>query len=154
TLTLKPARTIRFMAFSMFQDCVPVITQMLNGMVSVVDKATAHVAEKELDELALLQARLFPNMFTLGRQIRQATDFGPTRPRVWPAWNCRPSPKPMRHSPRQGADCEATRFHQGVWPGADRRHGGEKHQLRHHAIDESVVALCRSPGIDARRGGA
>ena len=49
---------------------MPVVTQMLNGMASVVDKATAHVAEKQLDESALLQARLFPDMFTLGRQIR------------------------------------------------------------------------------------
>ena len=73
------------MAFSMFQACVPVIAQMLNGMASVVDKAIAHVAEKELDESALLQARLFPDMFTLGHQIRQAADFGPTRPGVWPA---------------------------------------------------------------------
>jgi hypothetical protein len=70
------------MAFSMFQACVPVITQMLNGMASVVDKATAHVAEKELDQSAPLQARLFPDMFTLGRQIRQATDFGPRATRL------------------------------------------------------------------------
>ena len=68
------------MALSMFQACVPVITQMLNGLAGVVDKAAEHVAEKKLEESALLQARLYPDMFTLGRQIRQATDFGRNAP--------------------------------------------------------------------------
>ena len=64
------------MALSMFQASVPVITQLLNGLSGVVDKTVAHIAEKKYDEQAFLQARLFPDMFTLGRQIRQATDFG------------------------------------------------------------------------------
>ena len=68
------------MALSMFQACVPVITQLLNGLSGVVDKAAAHVAEKKYDESAFLQARLFPDMFPLGRQIRQATDFGRNAP--------------------------------------------------------------------------
>jgi uncharacterized protein len=68
------------MALSMFQACVPVITQLLNGLSGVVDKAAAHVAEKKYDEAAFLQSRLFPDMFPLGRQIRQATDFGRNAP--------------------------------------------------------------------------
>jgi hypothetical protein len=68
------------MALSMFQASVPVITQLLNGLAGVVDKAASHVAEKKLEESALLQYRLFPDMFTLGRQIRQATDFGRNAP--------------------------------------------------------------------------
>jgi hypothetical protein len=58
------------MALSMFQACVPVITQLLNGLSVVVDKTAAHVAEKKYDEQAFLQSRLFPDMFPLGRQIR------------------------------------------------------------------------------------
>jgi hypothetical protein len=68
------------MALTMYQACVPVITQMLNGLSVVVDKAAAHVVEKKLDEAALLQARLFPDMFPLARQIKQATDFGRNAP--------------------------------------------------------------------------
>ena len=68
------------MALSMFQACVPVITQLLNGLSVVVDKTAAHVAEKKYDEQAFLQSRLFPDMFPLGRQIRQATDFGRNAP--------------------------------------------------------------------------
>jgi hypothetical protein len=68
------------MALSMFQACVPVITQLLNGLSVVVDKTAAHVAEKKYDEQAFLQSRLVPDMFPLGRQIRQATDFGRNAP--------------------------------------------------------------------------
>lgn len=68
------------MALSMYQACVPVITQMLNGLAGVVDKAAAHCAEKKYDESAFIQARLFPDMFTMGRQVKQATDFGRNAP--------------------------------------------------------------------------
>jgi hypothetical protein len=65
---------------SMYQACVPVITQMLNGLAVVVDKSAAHCTEKKLEESAFLQARLFPDMFTLGRQVKQATDFARNAP--------------------------------------------------------------------------
>ena len=68
------------MALSMYQACVPVITQLLNGLAGVVDKSAAHCAEKKYEESAFLQARLFPDMFTLGRQVKQATDFGRNAP--------------------------------------------------------------------------
>ena len=68
------------MALSMYQACVPVITQMLNGLAGVLDKAAAHCAEKKYEESAFLQARLFPDMFTLARQVKQATDFGRNAP--------------------------------------------------------------------------
>ena len=68
------------MPLSMYQACVPVITQMLNGLSGVVDKGAAHCAEKKYEESALLQARLFPDMFTLARQVKQATDFGRNAP--------------------------------------------------------------------------
>src|SRR5580692_6062437 len=68
------------MALSMFQACVPVVTQALNGLATVVDKAAAHCAEKKYEESAFLQARLFPDMFTMGRQVKQATDFGRNAP--------------------------------------------------------------------------
>src|ERR1700746_856580 len=73
----------RFMALSMFQACVPVITQLLNGLSGVVDKAAAHVAEKKYDEQAFLQLRLFPDMFPLCRQILQGACFGPNAPAPW-----------------------------------------------------------------------
>ena len=68
------------MAFSMFQACVPVCTQILCSMSTVIDKAAAHCAEKKYDEAWVLSDRLFPDMFTLARQFRQGSDFGRNLP--------------------------------------------------------------------------
>jgi uncharacterized protein len=64
------------MAFSMFQAAVPVCTQVLGAMSTVVDKSAAHCAEKKYDEAWMLNDRLFPDMFILSRQFRQVSDFG------------------------------------------------------------------------------
>ena len=64
------------MALSMFQASVPVCVQILGSLSAVVDKAAAHCAEKKYDEASMLSDRLFPDMFTLARQFRQASDFG------------------------------------------------------------------------------
>lgn len=68
------------MALSMFQASVPICTQMLGSLSAVIDKAAAHCAAKKLEESSLLQDRLFPDMFTLARQMRQASDFGRNTP--------------------------------------------------------------------------
>ena len=73
------------MAFSMFDACVPVCTQMLSGLAGVIDKAAAQAAAKKFDEAVLLADRLYPDMFTLARQIRQATDFARNARAGWPA---------------------------------------------------------------------
>jgi uncharacterized protein len=54
---------------------VPVFKQMLGGLKTVLAKAEAHAADKKIDPNALLQARLFPDMFSLLRQVQVATDF-------------------------------------------------------------------------------
>lgn len=48
---------------------------MLGGLQTVVRKAEAHATEKKIDPNALLQARLFPDMFPLLRQVQVACDF-------------------------------------------------------------------------------
>ncbi len=54
---------------------IPVFTQMLGGLKGVLSKAEAHVTAKKMDPNALLQARLYPDMFTLLRQVQVACDF-------------------------------------------------------------------------------
>ena len=54
---------------------IPVFNQMLGGLSSVLAKADAHVEARKLEPNALLQARLFPDMFTLLRQVQVACDF-------------------------------------------------------------------------------
>ena len=63
------------MTASMHTLSIPVFKQMLGGLQAVLRKAEAHAAEKKIDPQALLQARLFPDMFPLLRQVQVASDF-------------------------------------------------------------------------------
>ena len=54
---------------------VPVFQQMLGGLKDVLRIADAHATAKKIDPNALLQARLFPDMFNLLRQVQVASDF-------------------------------------------------------------------------------
>jgi len=63
------------MSLSMYDASVPALLQGLKGLNTVLAKAAAHAEAKKLDPSALLQARLFPDMFTLVRQVQIATDF-------------------------------------------------------------------------------
>lgn len=63
------------MTISMYSASVPVFKQMLNSLDAILSKAEAHASEKKIDPNALLQARLFPDMFPLTRQVQIAADF-------------------------------------------------------------------------------
>ncbi len=63
------------MTLSLFQASAPVFIQGLTGLAAALDKATAYVSEKSIDPAALLQARLYPDMFPFARQVQIATDF-------------------------------------------------------------------------------
>ncbi len=63
------------MTLSLHAACVPVFTQMLGGLNHVLAKASAHAQANKADPQVLLQARLFPDMFTLTRQVQVACDF-------------------------------------------------------------------------------
>ena len=68
------------MSISLYDASVPVIKQMLSGLSDVLAKAEAHAADKKIEPAALLQARLFPDMFALVRQVQIACDFGKSIP--------------------------------------------------------------------------
>jgi hypothetical protein len=63
------------MTLSMYAASVPVFTQILNSLSAVLAKTEAHAAERKIDPAALLQARLYPDMFPLTRQVQVAADF-------------------------------------------------------------------------------
>ena len=63
------------MPISMYCASVPVFRQMLTSLSDVLGKAQAHAVAKNFDPQALLQARLFPDMFNLIRQVQIACDF-------------------------------------------------------------------------------
>lgn len=63
------------MSISMYTVSVPVLRQILTSLAAILAKAESHVDTKKLEPDALLQARLFPDMFPLLRQVQLATDF-------------------------------------------------------------------------------
>ena len=63
------------MTLSLHTASVPVFTQMLGGLSDVLAKAAAHATERKIEADALLQSRLFPDMFPLVRQVQIACDF-------------------------------------------------------------------------------
>ncbi len=63
------------MTISMHDASIPVFTQMLGGLDGILDRAERHAAERKIDPTVLLQARLFPDMFPLARQVQIACDF-------------------------------------------------------------------------------
>ena len=62
------------MSLSMYQASVPVFVQSLSALNKILDKAMAHAAAKKIEPSVLLNTRLAPDMFPLGRQVRAATD--------------------------------------------------------------------------------
>ena len=63
------------MTSSLYITSVPVFKQMLGGLSSILTKADAYAVARKIEPNALLQARLFPDMFPLLRQVQVACDF-------------------------------------------------------------------------------
>jgi len=63
------------MSNDLYQASVPQFLRMLGNLKTILEKAAAHAAAKKIDESALLDARLFPDMFPLTRQVQIASDF-------------------------------------------------------------------------------
>lgn len=63
------------MSLSMYSASVPVFRQVLGSLAAILEKAESHADLKKIDPQALLQARLFPDMFPLLRQVQVAADF-------------------------------------------------------------------------------
>jgi hypothetical protein len=59
----------------MYQASAPVFIQGLKGLLKALTKADEYVEQRKIDPAALLQARLYPDMFPLKRQVQIATDF-------------------------------------------------------------------------------
>jgi hypothetical protein len=59
------------MAITLYSGFVPVCLQLLGGLKAVLQKCEAHTTEQKWDPAVVLNLRLFPDMFTLERQVRQ-----------------------------------------------------------------------------------
>jgi hypothetical protein len=58
----------------MYDVSIPVLTRGLNNLSAILDKAAAHAAAKKFDSVVFAQARLFPDMHPLARQVQIACD--------------------------------------------------------------------------------
>jgi len=63
------------MTSSMYTNSVPVFKQLLTALKAILAQAEAHAAANSIEPDALLQARLYPNMFPLVKQVQIAADF-------------------------------------------------------------------------------
>jgi hypothetical protein len=62
------------MTISMYQAGVPTVIRALNNLAAVLEKAQQHAEAKKIAPEALIQSRLFPDMFPLAKQVQIASD--------------------------------------------------------------------------------
>jgi len=63
------------MTSPMYTHAVPVFKQLLTALKAMLAQADAHAAARSIEPDALLQARLYPDMFPLVKQVQIAADF-------------------------------------------------------------------------------
>lgn len=66
------------MSLSMYQASVPVYIRMLNNLIAIMEKAAAHCEANKIDPAALLNFRLYPDMFHFTKQVQVAADAAKT----------------------------------------------------------------------------
>ena len=70
------------MAISLYSGFVPVCLQLLGGLKTVLQKAEEHATAQKWDTATVLNLRLYPDMFTLERQVRQVCNHALAAGRV------------------------------------------------------------------------
>ncbi len=63
------------MTSPMYINSVPVFKQLLTALKAILAQADAYVLANSIEPDAFLQARLYPNMFPLVKQVQIAADF-------------------------------------------------------------------------------
>lgn len=62
------------MSLSMFEASIPVMIKAMTNLAGILEKAEAHAATHKIDPSIFVNARLYPNMYPLARQIQIASD--------------------------------------------------------------------------------
>ncbi|HMK84461.1 MAG TPA: DUF1993 domain-containing protein [Steroidobacteraceae bacterium] len=63
------------MSISIYDVSIPVLIRGLTNLSVILEKAEAHATTKKFDPIVLAQARLYPDMFPLTRQVQIACDM-------------------------------------------------------------------------------
>jgi uncharacterized protein len=62
------------MKMSMYQASLPLFKRMLTNLAAILAKGAAYAEARKIDPEVLVNARLFPDMFPLSRQVQIASD--------------------------------------------------------------------------------
>ena len=62
------------MSLSMYQASVPVFRHHITALGKILAKGEEHANARKIDHSALIQCRLYPDMFPLARQVQIASD--------------------------------------------------------------------------------
>ena len=62
------------MTLSMYTASIPAFIRGFNNLSAILTKAESYATTKKIDPSVLINARLFPDMFPLSRQVQIATD--------------------------------------------------------------------------------
>jgi uncharacterized protein len=63
------------MTISMYQASVPSLIRALDNLAAILEKGAAHAEARKVDPVVLINSRLYPDMFPLGRQVQIASDI-------------------------------------------------------------------------------
>jgi uncharacterized protein len=63
------------MTSPMYINSVPIFKQLLNALKAILAQADTYAVANSIEPDAFLQARLYPNMFPLVKQVQVAADF-------------------------------------------------------------------------------
>jgi uncharacterized protein len=63
------------MTSAIYTTSVPVFQQLLTALKAILTQTSSHAAAKSMEPDAFLQARLYPDMFPLVKQVQIAADF-------------------------------------------------------------------------------
>ncbi|MGQ0741291.1 MAG: DUF1993 domain-containing protein [Alphaproteobacteria bacterium] len=59
----------------MYRATVPTFLMMLSNLSAILKKAAAHAEARKIDPAVLVNARLYPDMFPLSKQVQIGADF-------------------------------------------------------------------------------
>lgn len=62
------------MPLSMYESSIPHLKHLLTSLAAILDKAGGYAADRKFNPDVLADARLFPDMFALAKQVQIATD--------------------------------------------------------------------------------
>lgn len=62
------------MTISMYQASVPQLIRAMRSLAAILGKGAAHAEAKGIDPAVLINSRLYPDMFPLGKQIHIVSD--------------------------------------------------------------------------------